>query len=523
MGTGPSHVAPFGRLRIVLSLVSGALIPLSFAPFNFWPALFVGLGIAFWLTKDVTTARQGLFCGWLIGVGKYAVGASWIYVSIHEQGGASESLSGVLVGLFVAFMALFSGLFGALFGSLNSNCERGSRAANALLVVGLFAACWFIAEWCLTWVLTGFPWLFAGYGLMSTWLVGYAPVVGALGLSFLACLLAGFAVQAFVGSGTKVGKLAVLSTVFPGMVVVVAGGWGLSHKSWVTLGAPRTVALVQGNIEQITKWNPENRLPILQTYETLTEPYWGNDLIIWPEASLTLFASQAAPWLARWDKRGQAVGSTLMLGLPDVDVDADGTQMFRNTARALGDGDGRYLKRRLVPFGEYVPLESLLRGLIQFFDLPMSRSGSGPEIQPPIRAGALSVGTLICYEIAYPGLTRVSARNADVLVTISNDSWFGASIGPHQHQQLAQMRALENGRFVLRGTNNGLTAIIDERGKIRQQITQFEPGVLQGSFWPASGRTPFNRFGHWPALGFAAAVLVAGIFRRKRGGILRDA
>ena len=179
----------------------------------------------------------------------------------------------------------------------------------------------------------------------------------------------------------------------------------------------------------------------------------------------------------------------------------------------MGAGSGRYIKRRLVPFGEYVPLESLLRGLISFFDLPMSRSGSGPEVQPPIRAGTDTLGLAICYEIAYPELVRESAKTADVLVTISNDAWFGGSIGPHQHLQLAQMRALENGRFVLRGTNNGVTAIINQRGELTQTLPQFEAGVLKGAYYPAKGRTPYNRFGQGPVLILAFGLLLGGILR----------
>jgi len=482
---------------------------------------FVSLGLGYWLVRDVSDWRQGFRVGWLIGVGKYAMGASWIYVSIHEQGGASESLAGVLVGLFVAGMALFSGLFGLLFGAINrpTPARHPGSGQNSVLgwvySVGLFAACWVIAEWCLTWLLTGFPWLFAGYGLMPTWFLGYAPTIGALGLSFLACLVGGFLVQFVirVRSAPGMAKFA-----FPALcLALLGGGYALDRVTWVSLGEAGRAALVQGNIEQITKWQPESVQPILSTYQRLTEPHWGMDLVIWPEAAITLFREQATPLLKRWDARGQASKTTLLLGLPDMEPQADGSRSFQNSALAVGAGSGRYVKRRLVPFGEYVPLESLLRGLISFFDLPMSRSASGPEIQPPIRAstgaGSVTLGLAICYEIAYPELVRESAKSAEVLVTISNDAWFGASIGPHQHLQLAQMRALENGRYVLRATNNGVTAIINQRGELMGSLPQFEPGVLTGVYHSAQGRTPFNRFGHAPVLIMAFGLLLGGILR----------
>ncbi len=503
-------------------IAAGGLLPASFAPFDVWPAAFVGVGLAFWLLQDVRDWRTGFFYGWLIGVGKYAIGASWIYVSIHEQGGASESLASVMVVLFVAGMALFSALFGVLY----SLCAPALKQhGSAVLSAAVFAATWCVAEWSLTWLLTGFPWLFVGYGLMPTWLAGFAPVVGVLGLSFLACLIAGLAVVAWSGSA------AWRATTFGCVLGLFLAGFGLSKVSWVSLGASGDVALVQGNIEQITKWDPANRLPILDTYERLTEPHWGAELIVWPEAALTLFAEQATPWLDRWEARGRASGSTLVLGLPDVKqmigLPADGVEQrseddaFQNTAVAVGAGAGRYVKQRLVPFGEYVPLEVLLRGVIRFFDLPMSRSSAGPADQPPMliqtsagSQGAL-IGLAICYEIAYPELVRASAANSDVLVTISNDAWFGASIGPHQHLQLARMRALENGRYVLRSTNNGVTAIINERGEVTASLPQFESGVLRGSYALVSGRTPFTRLGHWPLLALLVVILGIGLVRRR--------
>jgi len=173
---------------------------------------------------------------------------------------------------------------------------------------------------------------------------------------------------------------------------------------------------------------------------------------------------------------------------------------FENTALVVGAGSGRYVKRRLVPFGEYVPLEGLLRGLIGFFNLPMSTSEPGPESQPGMTAGAVRIGTAICYEIAYPELVRRDAQTADVLVTISNDAWFGGSIGPHQHLQIARMRALENARYVLRSTNTGITAAIDERGVVQARLPQFEQGVLTANWRPMAGETPFTRWGTLPGL-----------------------
>jgi apolipoprotein N-acyltransferase len=169
---------------------------------------------------------------------------------------------------------------------------------------------------------------------------------------------------------------------------------------------------------------------------------------------------------------------------------------------------GFYHKRHLVPFGEYVPLENQLRGLIQFLDLPMSDFAAGPDPQPPLRAAGARFATTICYEMVYPDIARASA-DTNALLTISNDAWFGRSIGPLQHQQMAQMRALENGRPMIRSTGNGVTALIDQHGNVTARLPQFEAAVLLGAIQPMTGVTPYMRTGTWPALAFCSLLLVA--------------
>jgi len=264
------------------------------------------------------------------------------------------------------------------------------------------------------------------------------------------------------------------------------------------------------------KWQPESRQHIIDTYRSLSDPHWDADLLIWPEAAVTVLAHQAGDLLAALDARAEAAGSAFVLGIPAVERLPDGGFVFHNAALSLGTGQGRYVKRRLVPFGEYVPLESLLRGLIEFFDLPMSHSAPGPWLQPLLDLGGHRGVMAICYEVVYPELVRLQAAEADVLLTISNDTWFGASIGPLQHLQMARMRALENGRFLLRGTNNGVTAVVDPGGRVRARLPQFEAGVLRAEYAAMTGTTPFTRYGHTPLLIVLAAVVAAGAIRQFR-------
>lgn len=474
----------------LIALVAGALLPLSLAPFDIWPLGMLAVATFFYVLHD--TESNGLLLGWLFGVGKYAVGVSWVYVSIHDYGNAPPLLALFLVGLFVAGLALFTLANGWLFCRL----KRSQWLASGAVFIVLYVA----FEWLLTWFLTGFPWLLVGYGQMATVLAGFAPVGGVLLVSFMTL---SSAIGLVVWFQERQSMPAILLTLAPWVV-----GAGLVLIDWVEGAESHEVALVQGNIAQVDKWQPENRQPIIEQYLALSDPHWDADLIVWPEASITLFEHQASALLSALDERGKASATAIVLGLLTREVKPHDEVVFKNTAIGLGMARGRYEKRRLVPFGEYVPFAETLRGLIQFFDLPMSRSEPGDWRQPLMQIGDMSAMVAICYEIVYPELVR---EGADVLLTISNDTWFGDSIGPLQHLQMARMRALENGRWLLRATNNGVSAIVDERGIIRARLPQFEAGVLRGEYRRMRGLTPYARLGDWPLLavlliGFGAAL-----------------
>lgn len=477
------------------------------APFRYWMLALVSVAALFALLRRWPRSPLLLFSAY--GFGKYAVGASWVYVSIHEHGNASVVLALFLVLLFVGFLTLLFTATQGLAWKLLSSPKLGD-GGQVLLFTGL----WVLWEWFQTWVLTGFPWLFAGSGQLASPFAGYLPVGGVLLSSGMlvatACTLWLVAARLTAGAFGAALRPA-------GLVLLLLGiGLLLNRLSWVEPGLPRSVALVQGNVDQASKWLPENRQRIVERYADLSEPHWGRDLILWPEAAITLFEHQAKGWLQRWGARGQRRGTTLVLGLPGLTPDprAPDGYHFQALALAIGAGEGRYVKRRLVPFGEYVPLEALLRGAIDFFDLPMSRARPGAFSQPLLDLDGIPAALAICYEIAYPNLISADVPPAQVLLTISNDAWFGASIGPHQHLELAQLRARETGRYVLRATNNGITAIIDHRGRVLDRLPQFQPGVLTGEFRPVTGATPFARAGSLPALILVVLALGTVVFLR---------
>ena len=479
-----------------LALVAGVAYPFGFAPHGLWPLTLLAL-FALCHTLNRADARP-LLHGWLFGLGKYGCGVYWIYVSIHVYGNATPWLAGSLVALFVAGMAIFHAGGAWAFVRL-----RRGNAGDAVS----FAVVWTLTEWLLTWFLTGFPWLFAGYAMLDAPLAPLVPVGGAL--------LVGFA-AALTGAGLALGRF------WPAPVLAALpwlAAWLLVDVRWTTVGAAHSVALVQGAVPQNIKWDPAAATAIQARYARLSQPAWSGDLVIWPEAALPMPLHRATAFLEGLAERAQG---TLLLGALIGERSPAGWTLH-NGAVALGDGAGRYLKRRLVPFGEYVPFDAALRGLIGFFDLPMSRLQPGAPAQPLLRAGELKVAMSICYEIAYAELVRRAAAQADVLATISNDTWFGDSIGPSQHLQIARMRAAENGRYVLRATNDGITAIIAPNGDLVATLPRFEPGVLRGHFHATSGITPFARWGVQLvvaplllALALLTAIAIAKRLRRGR-------
>jgi apolipoprotein N-acyltransferase len=516
MGDADSDVSSSGSLtlpvQILLAFIAGAAYPLAFAPFNLWPLTFASAAVLFWLLSRAE-GRMPLIA-WVFGLGKYAAGVSWIYVSIHQYGGASPLLAGIMVAVFVAFMALFCLPIGWFLGKLKASKQNISKS---LLAMG-FVATWVLMEWTLTWFLTGFPWLFAGHAMLGTPLQSYAPIVGTLGISLVVLTIT----VAVMLSADQVQPWK-MRLAMAGVVVVLAGlGVSLDRQTWTKPSGRYEAALVQGNIDQTIKWDADQRLNNVRKHMQLSEDHWDTDVLIWPEFALTLYGQDAVAVTDLLNRRGKSSQTNVVIGMPDVQwQDQERYQVF-NSAQGFGQASGKFAKYHLVPFGDYVPLQHYLRGFIEFFDLPMSKASRGARQQANIaltlsgQDQAVEVAAGICYEIAYGDSLRRQAETSGLLLTISNDTWFGGSIGPHQHMQIAQMRALENGRWLLRGTNNGVTGIVNPRGEITAQLPQFEPNVLQGEFEVMAGLTPYSRLGDIPALTLLTILLVVTTARSRR-------
>lgn len=475
----------------MLPVIAGLLLPFCFAPFNWWPLLLP----AIWLlhhTLRYDKPRYAALQGGLFGLAFFGVGVSWVFVSIHVHGNASVLLATFLTAFFVAGISLFPVLQFYLTARIT--------AANKPLINALSFVClWVIFEWFRSWFLTGFPWLLLGNAFIPTPLTGWAPITGVYGVTALAivsALLSMKLLQSLWQQTIRRNAQAAATAI----AIIWLSGWALQSVNWTTKGASFTVGMVQPDIAQADKWQSDKKPEITQVYLSMTESLWDKDLIIWPESALPYFKHQAEPLLAQLKEQALATNTTLSLGILSAEFDPSGQTRIYNSFMATGEGKGLYHKQKLVPFGEYVPLESLLRGLIDFFNLPRSHTQRGNSDQQALSFRAKKFIALICYEVVYPDFVADMAAGTQFLVTVSNDSWFGKSIGPHQHLQIAQMRALETQRYLLRATNNGITAIINPAGKLARSIPQFERALLTGEASFRSGSTPFMVTGSWPVL-----------------------
>jgi apolipoprotein N-acyltransferase len=484
------HPAWYG----LLALLCGAAVPLGFAPFGWFAVPVLSLAVFISLLFNLPSARQALLCGWLYGLGQFGVGVSWVYISINRYGDASLALSLLSMWLLVMYLALFPALMAWLVQRLGA----GRRTRLALLT---FPAAWTVTEWLRSWVFTGFPWLNLGYSQIDSPLAGFAPLLGVYGIGMLTALSAGLLALA-MSTNMRRRNLSLL-----GLLALWLAGWGSAQHAWTEpAGAALPVALVQGNIPQELKWQPEQQQATLQRYLALTDTEPQARLVVWPETAIPAFYDEVEEnFLAPLRERLRARGTALVTGVPVLDRSH---WNYYNAVISLEQPGRFYYKVHLVPFGEYLPLRDWLASVLSFLPVPQSDFSAGRLDQPLLQAANYPVGTSICYEIAFGEQLIHTLPEAALLINISNDAWFGDSLAPHQHLEMARMRARETGRYVLRATNTGISAVMDEQGRLVARAPQFEQAVIRAEVVPRQGATPYVYWGNWPVLLLAAGLLL---------------
>lgn len=490
------------KLTTILLIIAGMANTFSFAPYDYFYVSWLSLSVLITTISTIKPQRAWWY-GFCYGLGWFGAGISWVHISIEQHGGMPLLASLSIMLILVCYLALYPALA----------CYLTRKFCGKLAGIPLtFASFWLISEWLRSHILTGFPWLSLGYGQLHSPLAQVAPLIGEVGITYLVCLIAGALM------------LIIKRQHLPQSMIIIAGIsiiLPILPQKWTTpLNMQKDILLVQGNIEQSLRWQPENDWPQLLTYLDLSRPHYSQvDLIIWPEAAIPILEPLAQEELHNLNRVLAQNRSGLVTGILDYHTD---TKIAYNSLITLGlrnpqDNKGqyyylsqnRYNKHHLLPIGEFVPFESILRNLAPLFNLPMSSFTSGEKIQPNLRVNGINLAPAICYEIAFPRLLRQNIDNyTDLILTVSNDAWFGDSIGPHQHMQIAQMRALEFGRPVVRATNNGISAVTDHRGTIKAQIPQFKAQTLTVSVPLVTGITPYLHYGDQPLWGITLLILI---------------
>jgi apolipoprotein N-acyltransferase len=472
------------------------LTVLGFAPFYLFPVPIITLALLFGFCHSSTTPLKAALMGFGFGMGLFSAGVTWIYVSLHDFGAMPMPLAVTALIILCAYLAIFPALSVWILAKL--------RLTSSISWALVAAALWMLFEWLRGSLFTGFPWLALGYSQAPySPLVGFAPIVGVYGISLLLVLSATL-LFLWIDNGVRKWRYGL-----PFMLIWLTGSC-LHMIDWVKPhGEPITVSLLQGNIAQDMKWREDH---VENTMETYAKLILNSDsrLIVTPEISIPLFSDNVPPlYLSYLTEHARKNSGDVLIGFAERTTNND--DEYYNTMFSFGTSpEQSYRKHHLVPFGEFIPLKPVFGWVINVLQIPLSDFSRGGLDQQPMDLAGQRVAINICYEDVFGEEIINQLPQATMLVNVSNDAWFGRSIGPQQHLQISQMRALETGRYMLRATNTGVTAIINERGEVLQTIEIFTTAALHGLAQGFIGTTPYVRTGNYLALGLAGLILCSG-------------
>lgn len=492
----------------------GAIGILGFAPFSLWPFTLLSF-TALLISIHKKSAIKAALLGFFWGMGFYTAGINWIFGCLDTFGHLPIIASFLLMLVLISYLSLFP----ALFSYFSARFLPQTKKIAYTLGIAVF---WFTSEWIRSTLFTGFPWLLLGYSQTDGPLQSFAPLMGVRGISFVLCLIA--MALTYLSHALRHKNISWKPLLFIALCFTSSGL--LYKKLWVDLQNNRAThfALVQGNVSQQKKWQRSEKWPTIRMYTRHTTDNWDADIIVWPEAAIPAFEFELPSYLEALDTEAKKNKSALISGILDfiptqkhyynnlIVLGLNGTQKYKSSQIP------RYSKHHLTPFGEFIPLEPIFKALSNILHLPYSSFTRGPYRQKNLQANHKKLAAAMCYEIIFDQQVKDNVQaDTDFILTASNDTWFGSSIGPLQHMQIAQMRARELQKPLIRATNNGVTAVTDALGDITHKLPQFQEAVLTANVIPTLGLTPFNVYGYWPFLIFSVIyILSLAYFRLKK-------
>lgn len=477
--------------QLLPAFFAGLLLPLGFAPFHLPGAVILGFAL-FYVQLQRCSSRNAFSNGMFFGLGYFGLGVSWVFVSIHEYGHLNNILSAFITLLFLLYLSLFTATMAFVFRKITSK-------SSPLLSCLLFSALWILFEYLRSTALSGFPWLLVGFGQFDTPGKYLLPVIGVFGLGFLTCFAATILAEGTQHRGLK--RVLWLS-VFVGIII---SPLLLKDKNWSIEGhKPISVGVIQANLSMRDKWDEHLFWQLLERYQQEAERLLGTDLIVMPESAIPLPASYIQEFIETLHNKAEKSGSAILLGIPEPTPEEESS--YFNTMKSLGVAEGTYIKQHLVPFGEYMPKP--FQYLSDRLAIPDANLTAGGKNQDLIRVADHPIASLICYELAYGNLLRQQLPQAEWIVSISDDGWFGHSLAVYQQLQMAQVLSLETARYQVVANNDGLSSIINPRGIITASLPAFSSGILQAKIFPASGITPWIYWGDLPVLLFCILIVL---------------
>ncbi|MGQ5523511.1 apolipoprotein N-acyltransferase [Chitinimonas sp. PSY-7] len=498
---------PVGRLlvRFLPPASVGAITLLGFAPYSFWPAVLLSLALLFGFIDVASTPRRAAAVAWAWGFGYFAANIHWIFISLHTYGGMPALFAILAIVGLAAFLALYPAI--AAFAA-----RKLAGESRAVLLFAVLPALWLLIEWVRGWLFTGFPWAAVGYSQIPDGpLAGFAPVLGVYGVSGLVALLAGGAIWLLGRRFDLRDKLVVSAA-----VLLCGAGYGLKQVVWTEpSGKPMKVALLQGAIPQNQKWGIDDLIYNLRTYYHLVKDAKA-DLIVLPETAFPIFLHEVPKdYLEAVLSYAIAQNAALIAGAPRQDGKS---QRYYNGAVLLTDpARPANYKAHLVPFGEYIPIRPVFGWVYDnILQMPLVDFSSGGAVQKPLPVRDQRIAANICYEDVFGEELLPNARQATILLNLSNLAWFDGSVALAQHGQISQARALETGRPMLRATNSGTTALITPDGQYAARLPERVEGTLYATVQGMQGETPYMRWGNSAALILAVLGLVVGLIVRWR-------